>query len=512
MGQASKRNRDCPAVGRAITSAECGATRNTLHPCPPECRFNPFSPSNYERFLEIENQTISAMLDFQFAQTGGPDAILVPDTVVLRENGGGINVAASVLPTLHYAFALGRNSQGNSLTQLWEEREPSALNNDQRAVLRHICQARPTLLEVQRPINDIDTECLDLLDPERGPLVLRDRSIQVQVGRFTRFWTWLVPYRDFCRPSGTPETLPDEDTENTLAAIQSEASKAGIPPKEHLAANFGQILAGARERAVNRIRRMLRKTDLHDATTVYRLRAPAAEIQEILDSKPDFDRNPQPGGEDGAPRDVIATYEWVRRGESKAIEKRMPAAFRHDDDSPYPGGLARVHLSQSQLRVHTTTRQKLEFSKKLVKRFFGRRVELESEMVRDTAREFAEAWDGTSGPGGSPPPAAPEALPPEAADAIRRSMANIYHSFPDTPVPMLGNVTPRQAASRPGMRPLLVELMKGHVRSVEVQTRNFGIDFDLDWLLGDLGLHELRADPSRPVRRPSKPDHETGQK
>ena len=49
MSKASKRLRDCPALGRAITPAECGAGRGSAYQCPVECPFFPFTPANYEK-------------------------------------------------------------------------------------------------------------------------------------------------------------------------------------------------------------------------------------------------------------------------------------------------------------------------------------------------------------------------------------------------------------------------------------------------------------------------------
>jgi len=52
-------------------------------------------------------------------------------------------------------------------------------------------------------------------------------------------------------------------------------------------------------------------------------------------------------------------------------------------------------------------------------------------------------------------------------------------------------LTPRQAAADPKMRPSLINLMKLHLQGVEKQSRERGFDFNIDWVLLELGLQAL---------------------
>ena len=47
--------RDCPAVNRAITAQECGESRGTKRACPANCAYFPFTPENYESWLDLED-------------------------------------------------------------------------------------------------------------------------------------------------------------------------------------------------------------------------------------------------------------------------------------------------------------------------------------------------------------------------------------------------------------------------------------------------------------------------
>ena len=44
----------CPAIGREISSAECGENRHSAHTCPAACQHNPFAVEHYTRLLERE--------------------------------------------------------------------------------------------------------------------------------------------------------------------------------------------------------------------------------------------------------------------------------------------------------------------------------------------------------------------------------------------------------------------------------------------------------------------------
>ena len=67
-----------------------------------------------------------------------------------------------------------------------------------------------------------------------------------------------------------------------------------------------------------------------------------------------------------------------------------------------------------------------------------------------------------------------------------------YEKFLDDDIPMLDGLTPRQAAVSPEMRPRLVELMKLHLHGIEKRSREEGLGLDLDWVLDELGLDELK--------------------
>jgi len=61
----SSKQRECPALGRAIGRAECGAGRQSRIACPATCEHNPFTAANHTALLEAEDRlnmrTIAAL-------------------------------------------------------------------------------------------------------------------------------------------------------------------------------------------------------------------------------------------------------------------------------------------------------------------------------------------------------------------------------------------------------------------------------------------------------------------
>jgi len=67
-----------------------------------------------------------------------------------------------------------------------------------------------------------------------------------------------------------------------------------------------------------------------------------------------------------------------------------------------------------------------------------------------------------------------------------------YEKFIDEQIPALDNLTPRQAAKDPKMRPKLIGLMKQHLKSIDIQNKEKGLGLDISWMLDELGLVELK--------------------
>ena len=90
-------------------------------------------------------------------------------------------------------------------------------------------------------------------------------------------------------------------------------------------------------------------------------------------------------------------------------------------------------------------------------------------------------------------------IPPEIqAQVMRNFHEQHYRQFLDIPVPMLENKTPRQAAINKSLRPKLIDLMKLHIHGIEKRNQeDTFVHLDIDWVLDELGLEELKGRHSK---------------
>ena len=96
--------------------------------------------------------------------------------------------------------------------------------------------------------------------------------------------------------------------------------------------------------------------------------------------KPDF--RLEPDLREGDPVDALR-FKWLRCGESKKLERRMPSSFRHHDETDGVGILGEGRLGADQLVVETLSQQKFKFAQKMVRHYFGDLLRLEGESIVD---------------------------------------------------------------------------------------------------------------------------------
>ena len=287
--------------------------------------------------------------------------------------------------------------------------------------------------------------------------------------------------------------------------------RPNLTHEEYLASTFYLQLLRMTEIGKEWQASLLREIDFCRAIGRYRLNAPLPEIVATLSAKLDLESTtPAAGGGFDQP---LRQFLWLRRSESKAVEKEMAGPLQHDDCSSSVGGLATLRVYSDRLVLEGLSRQKYGFARKLLKRWLGNKIAFEAESIEDLAAMMAEreappATASSSSPSVSPwaifanggtssaarrvPDSAPVPAHP-AREALRKFYEDRYRKFPDQPVPMLENSTPREAARKNGLRPRLIELMKVHINGIEEVNRKEGLQLSLDWLLEELGIEELRA-------------------
>ena len=144
------------------------------------------------------------------------------------------------------------------------------------------------------------------------------------------------------------------------------------------------------------------------------------------------------------------------------------------------------------------SKQKYTFAKKMVEKFFGDNLQFQKEAVVDLAKQEAARIednyeDYVQGLISEKENGSREDIPPEIArELLQKAHKRHYTIFIDDKIPALDNMTPRAAAIDPQMRPKLIELMKQHLKGIEKENKDRGLDLNIDWVLDELLLGELK--------------------
>lgn len=496
----SKGKRQCPALDGLICPECCGSKRGSDLPCPPSCPFFPFGTAAYDAWLRIDGSWQKKSLDHVARRLGSAKLKTLMDEFMLEGGDRQIELENAVGGALYAALFLRHDDDGKTVADHWEDDGWRGLDNDERVMMQHRRHTRPTVIEVQRVLNDQALECLDLFAPDSKPFIVFDRSAARRAVRFVRLFTWLTHYPHFSRVGfggiELPETIGAAFVEEIRAlTAEAAAQRPGLTEKEYLTEHFVEACRLAFEMTEERAQQILRGLNLHQCRGTYRIVGNRSEVEAILRGKPDFrheEREPRPCDPAGT-----LHFAWLRRGESKKIEGRMPAPFRYDDERGEGVGLVgEVRLYTDKLVVETHSKQTFTFAKKIVQRYFGDLLRFEAESIVDLAKQVAErrARRDLSEPVPETRPAGPPSpIPPEVERQVMEDFyQRTYRKFLDERIPALGGMTPRAAACDPAMRAPLIAVMKTHLHGLDGLKRDKGIVVDIGWVLDELGLQELK--------------------
>lgn len=500
MSKASK-SRPCPALGRPISSADCGEQRQSRLACPAECGHNPFTPENYSRLLEIEDQLDS--------KTSGRMVKLAPDPHALERTINRLqregNHALHAFFVWHFFFE--KDANGQTFAQRWEQAGLKELKNDERVLLSGKTQMRIALIEVHRVLGDSNVEAVDLLSPDPVPAIFQDRSLARTACRFSTLLAWVYPLPHFWRLSGTAEHIPDFAQLSAPEIVREIVRHLGgpieeLPMRRWLAEHFAKFHDSLVATSLSRRRLMFAGMDAKWGKAVYELRAPFAPCRNRLDE--------------------LATVHPDDLSDPECDEGFAEARVWFDEASPgaqsVPSSgkpvLGRVLLGQSLWRLEAMGAERLARLRAQFEGHMGADIKFQRERLDDLAARLS-AKEPAADESLVPPslledpsrivmtssrsPAPPGNLSPEEFEQAWFDEAN--KAFLDNHVPALGNRTPREAARDPSSRPKLVEMMKERVRSCDEENLRTGRSDDINWMLKELGLNELIFEP--PPWRPS---------
>ncbi|HNQ87129.1 MAG TPA: hypothetical protein PKM73_00690 [Verrucomicrobiota bacterium] len=541
---ANRGRRACPATGGFISPADCGASRGSRLECPVDCPFFPFGTHPDAPYARASD-SLFRKIDACLAEAGKRDVInanairlqsKIPDADAL-----GFLLALTQLN--HESFFLMKDGAGQTPADRWAADRWRGLNNDERQLVHWRRNSRPTVLEVESaPTKDGIQLCRDLLDPEQPlfPLVMSD--FLSPLVRFSRLFGW-IEFMPRCARTLTPVLRVEFPIWRTWRATLDErwqaARKANpeLTLSDYLRTHFVAEVALIHKLHLEEDEKRKNRREAAACFTEFRLTRGRAPVEAILATKPELEREvPDPAALDSS---VANSFTWQCEGESAAYLVEPDVHFALDPLTAYPIKMGYLQLTEGWLLLAGLGLARQEFAKRLLARWLGDLIEIAEDRCANldgSAPEFQEqrallseatadiygtspqptngadeseteeagedAGDDPYDDGLEPPtldsagePAVQPVTEPEGVDG---RMLAVYRRFLETPLADLGGVTPRAAAGDPARRPLLVDLMKEHLRLGAARGRSSQMLAVLHQVLAELGLEELRNPSGTP--------------
>jgi hypothetical protein len=163
------------------------------------------------------------------------------------------------------------------------------------------------------------------------------------------------------------------------------------------------------------------------------------------------------------------------------------------------GSIGRLRLFTDTVEVIAFGSQKFRFARKMIEKYLGAcitfREETENDLKKELRRRLNDKKEQRIESDMDEGMERENEIPPEVrAEVLSRFHEQHYRKFIDSPVPMLENNTPRQAAKNKSLRPKLIDLMKLHIQGIEKRNHEDPcLSLDIDWVLDELGLEELKS-------------------
>lgn len=506
MSKATKR-RPCPATQRQISAAECGANRISRYNCPATCPFNPFSPAQYDTFLQVEAAVMRKSLDW-FLDSSPDRAQRVRELAQIADKSD-IELEAYELAEIYYK----RDASGRTCAERWAAAGFPTLNNDERVVQRATMQLRLRLIEVHRVLDDLLIEAVDLLEADPKPFLICDRALAARACRFTTVVGWFFPLPYYWRLFGFALPVSEYGPCAPQEAVEEIVRHLGGPAErdawaEWFALNLARFAAALEAVARARQEQMFAGMDAEFGKAVYELRAPFATCRDALDAIP------------AVALDDLTDVEGNEGFAEARVWFDESAEFAPATQTTRPV-LGRVLLGQTHWRLEAMGAERFVQLRTQFERELGDRVRFSGEAVENLTAHL-KSKEPTYDRALVPPRlleqpmkivlfssrVASTAPADSPAQLESNYAAELDRAWLDQSVPALNGQTPRQAAHDPALRPKLIRLLKDRVRRVDKRNLETGSSVDINWLLKELGAHEIIFDPPPPRAAPQPADDE----
>lgn len=505
MSNARKHLRACPALGRAITPAECGAGRGSAYQCPAECPFFPFTPANYDKHGEIESRLIQKIYKRAAREMTESDR----DSMlrVLEKSEGAVDEVLANHARFAWLYHWQRDAEGRTFSERWLAERNSELTNDERVLLAGMNAMRPALLEIHRILDEQTIEGVDLLDGR--PLRIIDRANAAAAARYSALLTWVYPMPHYERTSGGALFIPEVQEMAPEAIVREIVRHLGGPAdaageRAWLAEHFALACEALGAVQLARWQDTMSAMDARYTKTDYRVRQ-SARLCSQLTRRKDMHEETLPDVERA--QGFEKEYVWLKNAPAPEPGQLALPLTREAKMAAGSLVLGRVLVGRERVRIEAMTDARHQELRTRFERLAAGQVEFLGERTDDLGAQTlggrAPAFDAAL-----VPPRLRENPQHIALTSQRVALAEgdreltlleafrqQYATFIDEPLPWLDGRTPRAAAADPTLRPRLVSLMKNHIRGADNRRRREGLDLDLNPLLAELELHELISEP-----------------
>lgn len=501
-----KAKRFCPAMEKELCSICCATQRMTEIKCTEDCGHNTFGIKAIKAFRELDMDFANVVMSYLADYYSKPQREL------------GYEALANPIPMEDvdkvYYFCREKlyheiQPDGRTIFEIWQDKKFAKLNHDQKLLLEYKRSLEPTVVELQKNLDNNFAEFIDLLEPERAPFRILDPDfVHYGYPRFTRMVTYLETYPNFVRFSrGGGLLLPGETARMFIEQLKERSEVAGLPPKEYLRQNYAQCSQWPDELFDRHRIETLTHMDNKLCTATYDIGNNFFRIIERLLSRDDMVEDKETGN-----RNQCRYFVWLQKGASadfEASEENLVQLMNVGNDAiPV---IASISLFPDHLELDSYSNPKYAFARQKLETEFGSWLEFRQEEIQELAKEMIDQQNRESADRSQHQGKSKEARNQERAredkndnyeneipnaihqQMLKQSLDRYYQDFLNQKIPFLGNMRPRDAAKNPTMRPELAELMKNHMNSAEEMTKNKNQSpYNFDWVLDELNLSELK--------------------
>lgn len=486
--------RPCPAKDALICPACCGSNRGNQLQCPAECSYFPFAPAGYDLWQSVNQSWAEKTARYVGEKLGQNQfAMVMRQFLPAQRKPTDQEALAAYFPAIHHGLLVLRDPAGKTVADHWEAENWRGLNNDETFMMRFRRKSVVTVIESQKTLDHQTVECVDLFEPEAGPIRIMDRATASSLPRFTKLMVWLTQYPYYSRIGAAGVEIPDELWPIWRRIIdQNFAEQQKAHPEmtikqflaEHMPDSPGVLQAIAEELR----RRILASMDAHRCLATFRLTTPVEQARAAVAALPEFApaklSEPQP---QGAPE----LFEWALAGQTAEMAKANELAL-----PPSPAGagpkLGLLRLSAEALTLETFSLQKHQLGRQLLEKVGAGLWQFENESIVDLAQRAAQVKQAWQSAGGPRPEAAQSPTANMTPDQVCEQHRNEFAKLLDLPMRHLDGATPRAAAKDASLRPKLVDWLKAQLRHLDVLNRQNGWKLDLDSALDELQVPELK--------------------